>query len=262
MFAYEDGGHVVMHKPGIPADLLPPERLWARWGLAAVLGAVEEDPEYLSVFGVWAPGDGRVLRYDDGGCSRWWLVRCGGGRYALFGSDDAGGLARYVDPPEGRAGPVLDPVAGAPVWLPKEALQVAGGNPGTCVYWCEDGVWGRAAYPEELTDDGIGVGLGWLHDREEFLDTVSAWDDDGTTLPREAAERLLEAAETRRLTAELLEFAAAELRPEDEDAGPDGVRKLELAAALRTSAISGLDGGRQAGAGSPESPVVGSPGAG
>jgi hypothetical protein len=236
-----------MHKPGIPADLLPPERLWARLGLVAVLGAVEEDPEYLSVFGVWAEGDGRVLRYDDGGCSRWWFIRCGGGRYALFGSDDAGELGRYTEPREGRDGPVLDPVAGAPEWLPKEALEVAGNNPGTCVYWCEDGVWQRAAYPEDLKDDGIAVGLGWLHDREEFLDTVSAWDDDGTRLPREAAERLLDAAERRQLTPELLEFAAAEVRPEDEDAGPEDIRKLESTAALRALELSGLNGERQTG---------------
>lgn len=230
-----------MHKPGIPEDLLPPEELWARWGLVAVLGVEEEDPE-ASVFGAWTEDAGRVLRYDDGGCSRWWFVRCGDGRYALYGSDDAGELGRFTDPQYLGDEAALDPCTGAPAWMPKEARQQAENYPDTCVYWYEGGAWGRAAYPEELKDDGIAVGLGWLHDRGEFLDTVGAWDDDGTLLSREAAERLLSAAETRRLTPELIEFAASEVRPEDEDADPEDVRRMDLAAALRALEISGLDG--------------------
>lgn len=242
-----------MHKPGIPADLLPPERLWERWGLAAVVGADAKEEGERFRFGVWAETDADEprLRYDDGGCSGWWFLDCGSGRFVLFGHDDASRLSRYTEPSVDQEGPPLDRFAGAPGWLPAEVSREVENMPDACVYWCEEGTWARAPYPEELADDGIATGLRWLHDREKFLGELGTWDGQplGVALPEPRAEGLLDAAERRRVTPELLESAAAETEAElaaeaeDEYATLDDVRPLDLPAALRALEATGLGGG-------------------
>jgi hypothetical protein len=99
-----------------------------------------------------------------------------------------------------------------------------------------------------VRDDGLGEGLGFLHSREKTLRELEGLDgsmvDPG--LPRHVAERLLDAAEKRQLTPELLEFARNELLEERARKGrqlEEGETLHELPAVLRALELTGLGGG-------------------
>lgn len=229
-----------MHRPAIPEDLLPPEQLWARWGLFAVVMNSSEEEGSFQRTGWWAASGSR-LRYDDSGCTRWWFDRCGAGRYVLFGQDDMGAVNRYR--------PEIDMFAGGPEWLPYKKLRyMAEGDELGCVYWYENGAWARAPYPDDVRDDGVDEGLGSLHSREKTVRELGGLDgsmvDPG--LPRHVAERLLDAAEEGRLTPELVERAREELIHEllQEDAElEEGETLHELPAVIRALELTGLGRG-------------------
>ena len=233
-----------MHRPAIPEDLLPPELLWARWGLHAVVTNTSEGEQSFQRAGLWARED--RLRYDDSGCTRWWFDRCGPGRYVLFGQDDAGKVDWYE--------PAIDMLAGGPQWLPYKKLRyMLDGHELGCVYWYENGAWDRAPYPDDVKDDGLDEGLGFLHSRERTLRSLQGLDGSGLDpgLPQHVAERLLDAAETYQLTPELLEFARQELLEELEDDDDEwqqteGETLQELLVVVRALELTGLNGGAAA----------------
>lgn len=217
----------MVHRPGVPEDLLPAEQLWARWGALAVVSNSAGEEAQRFRHGLWAL-EGR-LRYDDSGCTAWWFVRCGSGRYVLFGRDESEQVVGYE--------PEIDVLAGGPEWLPYEELRERiGACEIACVYWYEGGVWGRAPYPDDLYDDGLDCGMGGLLDRESTVQ----WIGDHGEVPVRVAERLLEGAERYRLTPELLEFAVREWH---EEMGDEYEPVIELPAALRALELTGLDRG-------------------
>ncbi|WP_327265977.1 hypothetical protein OG444_35560 [Streptomyces sp. NBC_01232] len=175
-----------IHRPGRPEDLPDAGLLWARWAAFAVAtwNAEEEKERFRN--GYWLGnsdsggdsgghrGSGNDLRYDDGACSRWVLLRADGGRAVLFGQDDSSRVARHEPP--------IDLLAGAPGWVRQELLlELLERGRAECVYWFEDGSWQRAAYPDDLPDDGLDCGIGHLASRDRAVDAMCAlleFDDD------------------------------------------------------------------------------------
>ncbi|MEU9701786.1 hypothetical protein [Streptomyces sp. NPDC047981] len=188
---------MTIQRPGLPGDLPDPELLWARWALVAVLGATTEEEESTRYrTGHWIDDEG--LHLDDCGCTWWTFSRIGEGRWVLFGEDESSGC-KWYEPP-------VDMLAGGPEWLPYEELRdrLAGNELG-CVYWYENGAWARAAYPEDLDDDGLDCGMSRFVERDAALRSLFDHVSDGTT----SAETLLSHAERYALTPELLETHAA-----------------------------------------------------
>ncbi|MGW1834864.1 hypothetical protein [Streptomyces sp. NPDC002067] len=142
-----------MHRPSVPGDLAGAEELWARAVTRAVVGAALDDGEE---YGVRSVPDGRELRYWNAGGSCWWrLTRSAGGRAVLCGQDADGSYTHLGDAP-------VDLLAGGPEWLPWERLRDdAEGRLLGFVYWWDGVRWARAPYPERLSDDGLGMAMGW-----------------------------------------------------------------------------------------------------
>ncbi|MCX5205185.1 hypothetical protein OG897_27475 [Streptomyces sp. NBC_00237] len=167
------------HRPGRPEDLPPAPVLWARWGVLAGLLTTREREEESEVHrtGFWmSPGRADSLRYDDAG-STWWALRAvGDGRYVLYGEDESSGVKWHE--------PAIDVLAGAPAWLPFELLRdlIASYEIG-CVYWYENGAWGRAPYPGSLQDDGLDCGMSRLFTTGEVVQDLASWLDDEFTDP-------------------------------------------------------------------------------
>ncbi|MFH8412884.1 hypothetical protein [Streptomyces collinus] len=208
---------MTINRPGLPGDLPPPEMLWARWALIAVLEATSADEEAYHRTGTWVDDTG--LRLDDAGCTWWELAPRGAGRYVLYGEDESSGC-KWHQPP-------VDMLAGAPAWLPHDELaDYLSGNELGCVYWYENGSWARAAYPGTLGDDGLDCGMSRFTDRDDVLRTI-ADEDHGATSARDA-QALLANAEDHRLTPELLMSLTGDPagRPRDR---PAMTRALELA---------------------------------
>ncbi|MFJ6718331.1 hypothetical protein [Streptomyces sp. NPDC091259] len=150
---------MTLHRPGRPGDLPPPELLWARWALVAVLEAnTEAEGRGVHRTGHWLSGT--ALQLDDAGCTWWTLSRRGEGRYVLYGEDESSAVKWHE--------PAVDMLAGAPDRLPYEKLRdlLQGWELG-CVYWYENGTWARAPYPEGLSDDGLDCGMSRFVDRAE-----------------------------------------------------------------------------------------------
>ncbi|WP_150261059.1 hypothetical protein [Streptomyces venezuelae] len=188
------------HRPGRPEDLPEAGVLWARWAaLAAATWNADEEKERFR-YGYWLGVDGvedggSELRYDDGACSRWALIRAGAGRAVLFGQDDSSKVARHEPP--------IDLLAGAPLWVRGERLRdfLEQGR-AECVYWFEDGRWHRVPYPDDLGDDGLDCGIGHLTSRESAVEALCAlfeFDEDCAGAV-EACERFLEHAERDTVT--------------------------------------------------------------
>ncbi|KPI15470.1 hypothetical protein OV450_2608 [Actinobacteria bacterium OV450] len=174
--------------------------LWARWTAFAVATWDAEEENERFRHGYWLDESdgaggrgshgGSRLRFDDGACSRWALVRADGGRAVLFGQDDSGRVGRYEPP--------IDLLDGAPEWVRHELRNdVVGLGRVECVYWSEGGSWQRAPYPDDLGDDGLDCGMGHLTSREHAVDALCAlfeFDEDCEGAV-EACERLIEHAE-------------------------------------------------------------------
>lgn len=184
---------MTIQRPGLPADLPDPEVLWARWALVAVVEATteaEESTRYRT--GTWIDDEG--LHLDDCGSTWWTFSRLGDGRYVLFGEDESSGC-KWHEPP-------VDMLAGGPDWLPYEELRDRlEGNELGCVYWYENGAWARAPYPEDLKDDGLDCGMSRFVERDEALRLLDEYVGYGGP----AHQVLMEHAESRRLTPELLQ---------------------------------------------------------
>ncbi|WP_405436337.1 hypothetical protein OG373_05595 [Streptomyces avidinii] len=199
-----------IHRPGRPEDLPEAGVLWARWAALAVAtwNAEEEKERFRS--GYWIgdsdSGTGRDLRYDDGACSRWALLRSDGGRAVLFGQDDSSKVGRYEPP--------IDLLAGAPGWVNHELLHARMEQGRVeCVYWFEDGSWHRVPYPDDLHDDGLDCGIGHLTSRDHAVEAICAlfeFDEDceGAT---EACERFFEHAERGTVTERVVRSFADEV---------------------------------------------------
>ncbi|MGW8783845.1 hypothetical protein ACWGNM_38095 [Streptomyces sp. NPDC055796] len=188
---------MAMHRPGRPEDLPQAGLLWARWSaLAAATWNAEEEKERFR-YGYWLGEGGGVLRYDDGSCSRWFLVRADGGRAVLFGQDDSGKVTRYEPP--------IDLLAGAPGWVREDVRHdLLEQGRIECVYWFEDGSWHRAPYPDDLQDDGLDCGMGHLASRDGAAGAIcERFEFDGDCAGAvEACERFVEHAERGTATAE------------------------------------------------------------
>ncbi|MES5823086.1 hypothetical protein [Streptomyces sp. RG80] len=210
---------MTIHRPGLPQDLPDPEVLWARWALAAVVEATteaEESSRYRT--GTWIDDEG--LHLDDCGCT-WWTFSClGEGRYVLYGEDESSDC-KWHEPP-------VDMLAGGPDWLPYEELRdrLAGNELG-CVYWYDNGAWARAPYPQDLKDDGLDCGMSRFVERDEAHWLLDEYVGYGAP----ARELLMEHAESRRLTPELLQEHVSSL----EGGAPD------LPAMTRALRRAGLD---------------------
>ncbi|MFJ3877737.1 hypothetical protein ACIPW5_09795 [Streptomyces sp. NPDC090077] len=196
---------MTIHRPGLPGDLPPAELLWAHWALVAVLEAsTEAEGHGVHRSGHWIDDEG--LHLDDGGCTWWTFAPAGDGRHVLYGEDESSGVKWHE--------PAVDMLAGGPDWLPYEDLRdlLAGWQLG-CVYWSEGGSWARAAYPQDLGDDGLDCGMSRFVERDKLLRLIDgAWDDCGCgPAPghRETVERLLDAAVRRELAPGALEEVAA-----------------------------------------------------
>ncbi|WP_051700716.1 hypothetical protein [Streptomyces sp. NRRL F-4474] len=220
---------MAIDRPGRPENLPAAEVLWARWALAAVLEATAKaEAHSVRRGGTWIDGHG--LHLDDRGCTWWTFQQRGEGRYLLYGEDESSAVKWHE--------PAIDMLAQAPDWLPYEHLRklLEGWELG-CVYWYENGAWGRAPYPDELDDDGLDCGMSRFAVREEALHDLIASE---RGLPRERADGLLAAAEARSLTAsqigEVLDAAAAaeEYVPADREAM---LRSLELAALAAPASV-------------------------
>ncbi|WP_418958956.1 hypothetical protein [Streptomyces tritici] len=184
---------MTIERPGRPGDLPPAELLWARWGLIAVLEATSAKETERYPVGVWIDDEG--LHLDDCGCTWWTFSRLGDGRYVLYGEDESSGVKWYE--------PEIDMLAGGPDWLPYEELRDRlKGNELGCVYWYENGSWARAAYPDDLDDDGLDCGMSRFVERAELqlmmFDCVGKGEGPGP-------EELVHAAEAGALTPDLLE---------------------------------------------------------
>ncbi|MFE6307079.1 hypothetical protein [Nocardiopsis sp. NPDC057823] len=133
-----------MHRPSLPEDLLPADRLWAR----AVL---------LHLFDADITFDGSEVSCPDGGGGSWWwsLGRRPGGRAFFWGQDADGSHGHLRDDP-------VDFLAGGPEWLPWDELRhEAAGMTIGYLYWWQDGAWARAPYPDDLEDDGLAMSVPW-----------------------------------------------------------------------------------------------------
>ncbi|MES5819753.1 hypothetical protein [Streptomyces sp. RG80] len=174
---------MTIQRPGLPEDLPAPEMLWARWSLTAVVSATtkaEEDTGHRG--GTWIDDEG--LHLDDGGCTWWTFSRLGHGRYVLYGEDESSGC-KWYEPP-------VDMLADGPDWLPyKELRDRLAGNELGCVYWYDNGAWGRARYPEDLQDDGLDCGMSRFVDPDEarrLLDEYVGYGKPGRAVLMEHAE--------------------------------------------------------------------------
>ncbi|MFJ3905913.1 hypothetical protein [Streptomyces sp. NPDC090025] len=197
---------MTIDRPGRPADLPAPELLWARWALAAVVqasAAGERETGYRT--GCWIDDEG--LHLDDCGGTWWTFTRVAEGRWVLYGEDESSG-AKWYEPP-------VDMLAGGPDWLPYEELRDRlSGNELGCVYWYEDGAWGRAPYPADLDDDGLDCGMSRFVVRAEALLLLRELAREAVRGPGDAAAvdaaALLELAEAYALTPDELTAAAGE----------------------------------------------------
>ncbi|MFE1869297.1 hypothetical protein ACFW9N_00115 [Streptomyces sp. NPDC059496] len=203
-----------IHRPGRPEDLPEASVLWARWAALAVATWDAEEEEERFRHGYWFDGSGSdvELRYDDGACSRWVLIRADGGRAVLFGQDDSSKVAQYEPP--------IDLLAGAPGWVRDERLHdLLEQGRVECVYWFEDGSWRRAPYPDGLHDDGLDCGIGHLTSRELAVDAICAlfeFDEDCEGAV-EACEQFFEHADRGTVTDEVVRsFADAVFRIQTE----------------------------------------------
>ncbi|MFE5535751.1 hypothetical protein [Streptomyces sp. NPDC056492] len=200
-----------MNRPGRPEDLPDAALLWARWAAFAVAtwDAEEEKERFRSGYWLGGRAGGRdgELRYDDGSCSRWVLVRADdGGRAVLCGQDDSGKAGRYEPP--------VDLLAGAPAWVRDEVRSDLPGRRGIeCVYWFEDGSWHRAPYPADLADDGLDCGIGHLATYDDAVEAICAlFEFDGDCEGAvEACERFLDHAERGTVTGEVVRSFAGEV---------------------------------------------------
>ncbi|MEU5893926.1 hypothetical protein ABZ835_45105 [Streptomyces sp. NPDC047461] len=210
---------MTIQRPGLPENLPDPAMLWARWALVAVVEATteaEKGSRYRT--GTWIDHEG--LHLDDCGCT-WWTYAClGEGRYVLYGEDESSDC-KWHEPP-------VDMLAGGPDWLPYEELRdrLAGNELG-CVYWYENGAWARAPYPEDLKDDGLDCGMSRFVERDQAHRLL----DEYVGYGRPARELLMDHAERRRLTPELLAEHVSSL----EGGAPD------LPAMTRALRRAGLD---------------------
>lgn len=196
-----------IRRPGRPEDLPGASVLWARWAALAVATWNAEEEKERFRYGYWFGGSDE-LRYDDGACSRWVLIRADGGRAVLFGQDDSSGVARYEPP--------IDLLAGAPGWVRDDRVRdLLERGRAECVYWFEDGSWHRAPYPDDLRDDGLDCGIGHLTSRELAVDALCAlfeFDEDCAGAV-EACGQFLEHAERGTVTGEVVRsFADAVFR--------------------------------------------------
>lgn len=201
-----------IHRPGRPEDLPEAGVLWARWAALAVATWDAEEEKERFRHGYWfegggsGSGSGGALRYDDGACSRWALIRADGGRAVLFGQDDSSKVARYEPP--------IDLLAGAPGWVREERVHdLLEQGRVECVYWYEDGSWHRAPYPDDLHDDGLDCGIGHLTSRELAVDAICAlfeFDEDCEGAV-EACEQFFEHAERGTVTDEVVRSFADEV---------------------------------------------------
>ncbi|CAL9388128.1 hypothetical protein SUDANB105_01200 [Streptomyces sp. enrichment culture] len=216
---------MTIHRPGLPDDLPPGDELWARWALLAAVEATTEDEQRGGGYrtGRWIDDEG--LHWDDSGCTWWTMSRMGGGRFVLYGEDESSGV-KWHEPP-------IDMLAGGPDWLPYEELRDRlEGNELGCVYWFENGSWARAPYPDDLGDDGLDCGLGWVVDRGRVLGELADRVDDTAGGP--TADGFLADAEAHRLRPEPL---LRRLRPAHPGDDP-----LDLPAVARALALAGLTG--------------------
>ncbi|MEU9119838.1 hypothetical protein AB0C96_08250 [Streptomyces sp. NPDC048506] len=213
-------GATTLNRPGLPGDLPPAEVLWARWALGAVLhAATEEEGRGGYRTGTWMDDEG--LHLDDAGCTWWTFARMAPGRFVLFGEDESSDVKWHE--------PAVDMLAGAPKWLPYEELRdrLQGYELG-CVYWCEDGAWARAPYPDDLDDDGLDCGISRFAVRAEALEMLDG-NDYGTG---HGAALLLDRAEAYELTPEMLASMVAD----------SGDTHWDLPAMTRALGRSGLAG--------------------
>ncbi|MQY08478.1 hypothetical protein ACRB68_65870 [Actinomadura sp. RB68] len=212
-----------MHNPGRPEDLPPAEELWADAAALAVLSAgVRSD--YLE----GAEPDEHGLRSRDNQNGWWTLSRWPHGRMLLCGIDEDYSDT-IMDPP-------IDLLAGAPDWLPADYLDSPFGGPemyGLLYWW--DGSWGRAPYPDDLTDDGLSSLAPGSHEhyRPALLACASDAEEAGAAydglLAAARARTVDEATLTRLFGALDAERLKAELRA-----------TADLAAALAIARSTGL----------------------
>ncbi|CAL9501936.1 hypothetical protein SUDANB121_03471 [Nocardiopsis dassonvillei] len=133
-----------MHRPSLPEDLLPLDRLWAR---AVLLHLCDPGTGF----------EGNEVSCPDGGGGSWWwtLGRLPGGRGFFWGQDADGSHGHLRDDP-------VDFLAGGPEWLPWDELRYeAEGMTIGYLYWWQDGSWARAPYPDDMEDDGLDMSVPW-----------------------------------------------------------------------------------------------------
>ncbi|MFI9155880.1 hypothetical protein [Streptomyces sp. NPDC053367] len=219
-----------IHRPGLPEDLPPGEVLWARWALLAAVEATAEAEARRSGHrtGRWIDEAG--LHWDDAGCTWWIMSRMGAGRFVLYGEDESSGV-KWHEPP-------VDVLAGGPDWLPYEELRdrLTGAELG-CVYWYENGTWGRAPYPDDLDDDGLDCGMSDFVDRDQVLRELALRLEAGSG--PDLAGLLAEAEAFRLEPGRLLE----RLRPVSSDGDPLDPPAVARALARADLSVRALSGG-------------------
>ncbi|MFI6638546.1 hypothetical protein [Streptomyces sp. NPDC050504] len=139
-----------MRRPGVPEDLADAGELWDRAvTLALATTAVGDGDEYTF------KGRTSVHCWNSGGAYWWRLERFDGDRALLTGQDSDGSHTHLGRTP-------VDLLDGGPPWLPWERLRAdAADRLLGYAYWWQDGAWARAAYPDGLSDDGLGMSVPW-----------------------------------------------------------------------------------------------------
>lgn len=183
---------MAFHRPGRAGDLPPLPDLWAR---AALLAALSPRPLHTA-------DEHGVIRFDDRGGSRCELVPVAGGRAVLTGTERSCDEHLYMG---------VDPLAGAPDWLPWTWLaDDEADRPPGLAYWWDGSAWGRIAYDDRVADDGLSRLVEGLADdaavREGIADALGAPGDLAPELDALVAD-LLARARTAELTGEAVDRA-------------------------------------------------------
>lgn len=196
---------MTIHCPGLPEDLPDPNLLWTRWAAFAVATADNDDDYNGYLPFSWG------LHFANYGSTWMGMARYDGGRFVLFGEDEASDT-KWHKPP-------IDVLAEAPAWLPFDELRplVADYMIGF-IYWYENDAWHRAPYPETLSDDGLDCAMGSLslstsEDAASILATSSEdLDPDSDGSEANIRLRFLKQAEQGTVTSDALDKLAEHIK--------------------------------------------------
>lgn len=224
-----------MRRPSVPEDLAEAGELWERaLTLALATTAVGDGDEYT------LKGRTSVYCWSSGG-AYWWRLELFEGDRALLTGQDSDGSYTHLRKPQ------VDLLAGGPDWLPWERLRAdAADHVLGYAYWWQGGAWARAPYPDDLSDDGLGMSVPWaapggagVRKLTERLASVHGPDDD----PEEGVVRFLGRVRARTVDEAAVGALAEALYPLDlreEDELVEGATEVDRAAALTLARTVGV----------------------